>query len=95
MKPGPYGAGEIAAHGGDTKTAGTTSYRQALTLAEELGMRPLQAHCHYSLGTLYRQTGNMQQTRAALGKAMALYRDMAMMPWLPQVASILAQVEVE
>jgi tetratricopeptide (TPR) repeat protein len=27
-------------------------YRQALTLAEELGMRPLQAHCHRGLGTL-------------------------------------------
>jgi hypothetical protein len=28
-------------------------YRQALTLTEELGMRPLQAHCHCGLGTLY------------------------------------------
>ena len=28
-------------------------YQQALTLAEELGMRPLQAHCHHGLGTLY------------------------------------------
>ena len=27
--------------------------RQALALAEELGMRPLQAHCHRGLGTLY------------------------------------------
>jgi tetratricopeptide (TPR) repeat protein len=26
-------------------------YRQALALAEELGMRPLQAHCHLGLGT--------------------------------------------
>ena len=32
-------------------------YRQALTLAEELGMRPLQAHCHRGLGTLYATTG--------------------------------------
>ena len=30
---------------------------QALALPEELGMRPLQAHCHHGLGTLYRQTG--------------------------------------
>src|SRR6266850_7149393 len=28
-------------------------YRQALALAEELGMRPLLAHCHRDLGTLY------------------------------------------
>ena len=27
-----------------------THYRQALALAEELGMRPLQAHCHRGLG---------------------------------------------
>jgi tetratricopeptide (TPR) repeat protein len=28
-------------------------YREALALAEELGMRPLQAHCHLALGSLY------------------------------------------
>ena len=28
-----------------------THYRQALTLAEAVGMRPLQAHCHRGLGT--------------------------------------------
>ena len=32
-------------------------YRQALALAEELGMRPLQAHCHLGLGTLYAKIG--------------------------------------
>ena len=32
-------------------------YRQALALAEALGMRPLQAHCHHGLGTLYARTG--------------------------------------
>ena len=32
-------------------------YRQALALAEELGMRPLQAHCHHGLGMLYARTG--------------------------------------
>ena len=35
----------------------TGHYRQALALAEELGMRPLQAHCHRGLGTLYATTG--------------------------------------
>ena len=33
-------------------------YRQALALAEELGMRPLQAHCHRGLGTLYARTAS-------------------------------------
>ena len=33
------------------------AYQQAITLAEELGMRPLQAHCHLGLGSLYARTG--------------------------------------
>ena len=38
-------------------------YQQALALAEELGMRPLQAHCHLGLGTLYAKIG--QRSRPA------------------------------
>ena len=38
-------------------------YRQALALAEEFGMRPLQAHCHLGLGTLYAKTGWREQAR--------------------------------
>jgi hypothetical protein len=30
---------------------------RVLALAEELGMRPLVAHCHQALGTLYRKVG--------------------------------------
>jgi tetratricopeptide (TPR) repeat protein len=68
-------------------------YRQALTLADELGMRPLQAHCHRGLGTLYAMTDQREQARTALSTAMALYRDMAMTFWLPQTEAALAQVE--
>jgi len=68
-------------------------YQQALTLAEELGMRPLQAHCHLGLGTLYVTTARRQQARAELTAAIALYRDMAMTFWLPQAEAALAQVE--
>ena len=67
-------------------------YRQALVLAEELGMRPLQAHCHHGLGTLYSQTGRGAQARAALATAIALYRDMEMTFWLPPAEAALAQV---
>src|SRR5205823_358755 len=42
------------------------SYREALALANELGMRPLQAHCHRDLGMLYATTGQREQARAAL-----------------------------
>jgi tetratricopeptide (TPR) repeat protein len=68
-------------------------YRQALTLAEELGMRPLQAHCHRGLGTLYARTGRHEQARAELSTAIELYRAMDMTFWLPQVEAARAQVE--
>ena len=68
-------------------------YRQALVLAEELGMRPLQAHCHRGLGTLYTKTGQQEQARTELSTAIALYRAMDMTFWLPQAEAALAQVE--
>jgi tetratricopeptide (TPR) repeat protein len=66
-------------------------YQQALVLAEELGMRPLQAHCHRGLGTLYGQTGSGTQARAALATAINLYRAMEMTFWLPKAEAALAQ----
>jgi tetratricopeptide (TPR) repeat protein len=68
-------------------------YRQALALAEALDMRPLQAHCHRDLGTLYATTGQQEQARAALAAAMELYRAMEMTFWLPETETALAQVE--
>jgi tetratricopeptide (TPR) repeat protein len=68
-------------------------YQQALTLAEALGMRPLQAHCHRGLGTLYAKTGQREQARVELAAAIALYRDMEMTFWLPQTEVALGQVE--
>jgi class 3 adenylate cyclase/tetratricopeptide (TPR) repeat protein len=68
-------------------------YQQALALAEELGMRPLQAHCHRGLGTLYAKIGRLEQALAELSTAIALYRTMDMTFWLPQAETALAQVE--
>jgi class 3 adenylate cyclase/tetratricopeptide (TPR) repeat protein len=70
-----------------------TYYQQALTLADELGMRPLEAHCHRGLGTLYRQTGQSVQARAALSTAIEMYCDMEMTFWLPETEAALADVE--
>jgi tetratricopeptide (TPR) repeat protein len=78
----PPDAAQAAAH-----------YQQALTLAEELGMRPLQAHCHRGLGTLYARIGQREQARAELATAIELYRAMEMTFWLPQAEAALAQVE--
>jgi tetratricopeptide (TPR) repeat protein len=68
-------------------------YRQALALAEELGMRPLQAHCHLGLGTLYATIGRRAEARAELSAAIELYRAMDMTFWLPQAEATLARVE--
>jgi tetratricopeptide (TPR) repeat protein len=68
-------------------------YRQALALAEELGMRPLQAHCHFGLGSLYRKIGWLEQAHAELSAAIELFRAMEMTFWLPLAEAGLAQVE--
>jgi DNA-binding winged helix-turn-helix (wHTH) protein/tetratricopeptide (TPR) repeat protein len=68
-------------------------YRQALALAEELGMCPLVAHCHLGLGRLYGQTGHGEEARPELSAAIDLYRAMDMTFWLPQAEAMLAQVE--
>jgi tetratricopeptide (TPR) repeat protein len=68
-------------------------YGAAMALADELGMRPLQAHCHRGLGTLYAKIGRLEQARAKLSTAIELYRAMNMTFWLPQAEAALAQVE--
>jgi tetratricopeptide (TPR) repeat protein len=65
-------------------------YREALMRAEALGMRPLEAHCHHGLGTLYAKTGRPEQAHAALATAIELYRAMEMSFWLPQAEAALA-----
>ena len=55
-------------------------------------MRPLQAHCHRGLGTLYAKIDLREQARAALSTAIELYGAMEMTFWLPQTEVALAQV---
>ena len=66
-------------------------YRQALILAEELEMRPSQAHCHFGLGTLYAMLGLREQAHTELSAAVTLYRTMDMTFWLPQAEAALAR----
>jgi class 3 adenylate cyclase len=78
--------GEIAStrNPPDTATA-DGHYREALALADELGMRPLVAHCHLGLGRLYRRTGQREQARDHLTMAATAYREMDMGFYLAQV----------
>jgi hypothetical protein len=42
-------------------------------LATELGMRPLVAHCHLGLATLYRRTGERAKANEHLSTATTMY----------------------
>ena len=86
--------GEVATHQAPLEIElAEHHYRQALALAEELGMRPLQAHCHRGLGTLYARTGQREQARTALSTAIEMYQSMEMTFWLPETEAALAQVD--
>jgi hypothetical protein len=74
---------------------GGAYYRDAMTLATELGMRPLIAHCHLGLGRLAGRTGDGEKARHHLTTAAAMYRDMGMDFWLAQAESVLASLRSE
>jgi DNA-binding NtrC family response regulator/tetratricopeptide (TPR) repeat protein len=85
--------GDVAAHRERLDvTAADAHYSQALTLASELGMRPLVAHCHLGLGRLVAQTGETQKAQTHLTTAAEMYRDMGMDFWLAQVETGLRSV---
>jgi len=65
-------------------------YREALAIAEELEMRPLQAHCHLGLGRRYRAAGRPRESRAELSTAVDMLREMDMTHWLPEAEAELA-----
>ena len=63
--------------------------QQAVTRAEELGMRPLAAHCHLGLGTLDRRIGKRQPVQKHLTTATTMYREMGMTYWLEKAEAAL------
>jgi len=86
--------GEIASHPDPPDAeAAEGHYREALALADELGMRPLVAHCHVGLGTLYRRTGKQQESLEHLSTATAMFREMDMRFWLEKVEAELKASE--
>ncbi len=85
--------GQIAAHGGPPDAEATQRhYCAALTRAEELGMRPLTAHCHLGLGKLYRQIGDGAKADDHLATAATMYREMDMGFWLEKAKAELGSL---
>jgi tetratricopeptide (TPR) repeat protein len=68
-------------------------YRQALARADELGMRPLAAHCHLGLGKLYRRLGKWKEAQEHLTRAMTMYREMGMGFWLREAEAVEVPME--
>ncbi len=84
--------GEIASRGESPDLGAAASpYREALWLAEELGMRPLAAHCHTGLGRLGRRAGDGAMAREHLTRAATMYTEMDMKPWRERVEAEIAQ----
>jgi class 3 adenylate cyclase/tetratricopeptide (TPR) repeat protein len=75
--------GEIAAQSNPRDIeAAEGGYREAITLARGLGMRPLIAHCHVGLGKLVRRAGKPEHALENLTIAARMWREMDMRFWL-------------
>ncbi|HXV81529.1 MAG TPA: AAA family ATPase [Candidatus Binatia bacterium] len=68
------------------------NYRAALSLAQQLGMRPLQAHCHVGLGQIHARAKEFPKARSELLSAVELYRAMSMPFWLSKAEAALAKL---
>jgi hypothetical protein len=67
-------------------------YNEALAIAEELSIRPLVAHCHLGLGTLYHKIGRREEAQPELATAAEMYRAMDMTFWLAKAEAALIQL---
>ena len=81
--------GEIAASSErpDVETA-VAAHRDALSLATELGMRPLAARCHLGLAIVHQQAGTRADAQAELGTAIETLRELRMTHWLARVEAL-------
>ncbi len=85
--------GEIAAQAEPcTLESAADHYSRALTRADELGMRPLVAHCHFGLGKLGCRTGDRAEAAEHLSTAARMYREMDMRSWLAQAETALKKI---
>jgi len=83
--------GEAASRSGSGEAeSAARHYREALSAARALGMRPLEALCHLGLGLLARRVGDGGQAKDRLNAAATLLREMDMRYWLMQAQEALA-----
>jgi tetratricopeptide (TPR) repeat protein len=68
-------------------------YAASMALAAELGMRPLLAHCRFSLGKLHGRTGD-RRAAEDLTTAMSLFDEMGMRFWFEKAEAEMQALEV-
>jgi class 3 adenylate cyclase/tetratricopeptide (TPR) repeat protein len=84
--------GDIASHPDRVEVhTAEAHYRQALALAQALGLRPLMAHCHLGLGALYRHAGKQPEAREHLTTAKTMFGEMDMRFWREQAEAELKE----
>jgi class 3 adenylate cyclase/tetratricopeptide (TPR) repeat protein len=77
--------GDIASRGAvEDFGAAREAYEQALSIADELGLRPLAARTHFHLGQLQRGLGRLEDAEEHMARAVVLFADMGMRYWLEQ-----------
>jgi class 3 adenylate cyclase/tetratricopeptide (TPR) repeat protein len=87
-----YLLGDILARSDPLSTQAEASYGESLILAQELGMRPLQAHCYLGLGQIHAQSKNAHVARSEIHAAGELYRAMRMPFWLARTDRALVAI---
>ena len=86
--------GETASHRDSPDVAAAEAhYATATALALELGMRPLAAHCRFSVGKLLGRAGDWRAIEH-LTTAMNLFREMGMGFWLEKAEAEMQALEV-
>jgi tetratricopeptide (TPR) repeat protein len=78
----------------DKSAEAESHYRNAMMLASELGMAPLLAHCHFSLGKGYSPASGNEHGREHLVAAADLYRSLEMPSWIREVEMRLGRLQV-
>ena len=85
-----WNLGELVLHHDPANTGKAVDpYHRALALADELGMRPLVAHCHVGLGRLSRNLGRLEEAREHVACATQMYRELEMEFWLEKTGDVL------
>ena len=77
--------GEINTRANDLRLA-QDHYEEFITLASELGMAPLLAHCHFALGKGNGRASKNERSREHLVAAAGLYRSLEMPFWIREVS---------